>query len=337
MVTIIDVARAAGVTPSTVSHALSGKRKISAETKARIDRAIAELGYTANARARGLATRRTSTIALSIPFSPDEFALATMQYVLSVAEAARETNDDVLLVTESEGAAGVTRVTASGLVDGVVLLDVRRQDERVRALAASGKPGVLLGVPDEEVSFDIVDLDYRHAGGALIEHLWGLGHRSVAFVMMPQSIFDEGLGFAWRFRAGVVAKASELGVALVPVEGDADVDRVFRAIAARIEEHTEVSAILVHNDAALAGLREFLASRSLRIPEDLSVLSLHSDQLGRLLSLPYTSLQTSVSDAAKDAVRLLSDRIEGSTAPFVRQLLTGTFTDRGTTAPPRRR
>ena len=78
MATIEDVARRAGVARSTVSYALSGKRSISAETRHRIERAIADLGFTPNAGARALATSQTMVLGVLLQFHQDEFAPAML-------------------------------------------------------------------------------------------------------------------------------------------------------------------------------------------------------------------------------------------------------------------
>ena len=90
MATIEDVARVAGVSRSTVSYALSGKRSISRETQQRIEKAIADLGFTVNAGARALATSQTMSIGLLSQFHQDEFAPAMLQYIRSVSDVARD-------------------------------------------------------------------------------------------------------------------------------------------------------------------------------------------------------------------------------------------------------
>src|SRR5690349_118866 len=105
--TIGDVARHAGVSRSTVSYALSGKRTISQETRERISRAIADLGFTPNAGARALATAQTMVLGLLLQFHPDEFAPAMLQYVLPVSQGARDLSYDILMVTDPDGAGAV--------------------------------------------------------------------------------------------------------------------------------------------------------------------------------------------------------------------------------------
>lgn len=330
MTTISDVARAAGVSRSTVSHALSGKRPISEATRDRINEAIVELGYTANAGARALATNKSSIMGLIVPFTPEEFAPSTMQYVLVVAETARSLGYDVLLVTEEEGSAGITRVTQSNLVDGVILLDVKRHDDRLAALEAANQPGVLLGAPEASVNFDVVDLDFAKAGTKLVEHLHEQGHREIIFLTLPDRIFEMDLGYAWRFRDAAIATASRLGIELRIVVGDSNPQRRAAAISAALENRGGATALLVHNDGALADLQQILQELSLRVPDDIAVVSIFPEQFGRMFSLPYTAIETSAALIASQAVRLLANRLEQTEAPFVRTLLEPIIIDRGT-------
>jgi len=110
VVTIDDVARAAGVSTSTVSYALSGRRPISAATRERVAAAIAELGYHPHAGARSLASSRSSVLALVAPLRSDVNVPVIMEFVTAVVTAAREHSYDVLLLTKDEGTAGLQRV-----------------------------------------------------------------------------------------------------------------------------------------------------------------------------------------------------------------------------------
>src|SRR5699024_9935054 len=149
VVTIGDVARTAGVSRSTASYALSGKRAISEDVRRRVEEAVQELGYSPNAGARALATSRTRTIGLLAQFYEDEFAPAMLQYMLGVSDTARELGYDILLVTESDGRNALRRITSTRMVDGLVLLNVAEHDERLPVLRSASQPGVLLGRPAE--------------------------------------------------------------------------------------------------------------------------------------------------------------------------------------------
>ena len=109
-VTIVDVARHAGVAVSTVSYVLSGKRAISEVTRTRVLASIRELGYHPNAGARALASRRANIIALVLPLRAGMQVPVVMQFAIAVVTTARRFDHDVLLVTSDEGPAGLRRI-----------------------------------------------------------------------------------------------------------------------------------------------------------------------------------------------------------------------------------
>lgn len=329
MVTIADVARHAGVSRSTVSHALSGKRTISLETRERINEAIRDLKFTPNAGAKALATSKSSIMGLIVPFTPEEFAPATMQYVLVVSETARSLGYDVLMVTEVDGARGVTRVTDSNLVDGVLLLDVKRHDPRVASVLNARQPGVLLGFAEGNESLDSVDLDFAAAGRMLVRHLFEYGHREVIFITFPEELFAKDVGFAWRFRDAAVSTAAELGMSFEIVYGDTEPAARYDGVANALDRNPAATALLVHNEGALVDLPMVLAQRGLSVPEDISVVSVFSEQFGGMFSLPYTAIEASPNPVAARAVQLLAARIADAERPVVSELLEPVLIDRG--------
>jgi len=335
MATIGDVAKYAGVSRSTVSYALSGNRPIKPETRDRIQQAIQVLGFTANAGARALATSKTWIMGLIVPFTPEEFAPATLGYVLGVSESARDLGYDVLLVTRKEGDSGIARITESGLVDGVILLDVKRHDDRIHSLRMARQPSVLIGIPEDETSMDCVDLDFFAAGRMLVEHLHALGHRAVLFLTLPEQLFEQDLGYAWRFREAVSRTSAQLGMTVHEVAGDSEPEARAREIGAALDRYPDVTALLAHNDGALVDLPMVLQDRNLRVPQDLSVVSLFPERFGRMFSVPYTAIETSATAVAERAVRLLAQRIERPETPAIRELIAPVIIDRGSSALPR--
>src|SRR5215471_2524876 len=115
MATIADVASHAGVSMSTVSYVLSGKRPISEETRRRVQASIRALGYHPHAGARALASSRSNVIALVIPLRTGVHVPVMMQFVVSVVTSARSYDHDVLLLTQDEGLKGLRRVAAGAL------------------------------------------------------------------------------------------------------------------------------------------------------------------------------------------------------------------------------
>lgn len=224
MATIKDVARQAGVSISTVSYALSGKRPVSEATRQRVQKAIEELEFHPQAGAKMLASTKTDIIALSAPMHEATEPIAFMTFVLAIVTAARRKGYDVVLLTENGEAAvhDIERVVKTGLVDGVVVMDVQANDERAELLRKTDIPSVFLGLPDNYESLACVDLDFEAATRLAIDKLVEAGHRSIAFVGHTQTLYDIGKNFVLRTRAEFDRYAAELGIETVFVSSDSE-------------------------------------------------------------------------------------------------------------------
>lgn len=332
MATIGDVARRAGVSRSTVSYALSGKRTISRETRERIEAAIAELGFTVNAGARALATSQTMVVGLFVQFFEDEFSPAMLQYVLPISDAAREAGYDILMVTEGDGAHAVQRVASSGMVDGIMLLNVAWKDERLPVMRKMKQPGAMVGLPRDTDGFDVFDLDFAEAGKILVDHLAERGHRDIILITPREHVYERGGGYAWRFRDAALQRAATYGIRVRSYFGETQQPAVNQQLN-QILDAREESAMIVHNDAVIAALPSVLYSRGIRVPDDLSVVGAFSEDFGRLFSLPYTAVETSPNKLGRLAVQALVQRMgnpqDGSA--FRAELVAPNITDRGST------
>jgi DNA-binding LacI/PurR family transcriptional regulator len=309
MATIGDVARAAGVSRSTVSYALSGKRTISSETRGRIEAAIARLGFTVHAGARALATSQTKVVGLLLQFHEDEFPPAMLQYVLPISDTARELGYDILMVTEADGQSAVKRITSSGMVDGVVLLDVTHDDARLAPLREAVQPGALVGLPGDPEGLDVFDLDFGEAARMLVDHLHGLGHREIIVISPPRHVFDRGAAYSWRFRDAAIERGARYGLQMYAHCGESRQPAITESIHAVLDARRSATALIVHNDATIAALPLVLIERGVRVPDDLSVVSLYSKNFGSSFSLPYTAIETSPDLLGQQAVRQLVRRI----------------------------
>ena len=308
-VTITDVARHAGVSRSTVSYALSGKRSISESTRDRIAEAITSLGFTANAGARALATSQTMVLGLLTQFHQDEFAPAMLQYVLPISDTARELGYDILLVTELDATEALRRVTSAGMVDGVLLLDVIHEDPRLDTLRAASQPGALVGLPKNTEGLDVFDLDFGESARILVDHLFGLGHREIIVISPPMHVFERGGAYGWRFRDAALERGARYGLQMHSYYGESQQPTIGQSVNAILDARPTATALIVHNDATIAALPSVLAARGTRVPDDLSVVSLFSKDFGRSFSLPYTAVESSPDQLGQHAVRQLVRRI----------------------------
>jgi len=335
MAKIHEVAKAAGVSISTVSYALSGKRTISAETRRRIEQAVRDLDYRPNAGARMLAGRRTNIFALTEPFRADTHAPTHMAFVLATSIAARRFDYDILLLTEEEASVGMRRVASSGLVDGVIVLDVAPDDERVDLARRISLPSVFIGVPDDHEGLVCVDLDFEAAAALAVDRLADLGHRSIGLVGHAPVAYEKS-NFPPRVRAGFEARAADRGLA-ASVELPEPNGRRGEGVRASVRALLDggATALVLHcDDAAHAAVLDEVARRGLAVPHDVSVVSVGATFDTTAFHPPIDSVPLVPQASCDLAVDLAMRLVEGDdVAPGVHLIEPG-YQDRGSTAPP---
>ncbi|MGV8966534.1 MAG: LacI family DNA-binding transcriptional regulator [Cellulomonas sp.] len=337
MATIGDVARVAGVSRSTASYALSGKRAISLEVRQRVDAAVRELGYTPNAGARALATSQTHVLGLLVQFLEDEFAPAMLQYMLGISNVARELGYDILMVTDPDGARALERITDSRMVDGVILLNVADSDLRLPVLRNAAQPSALVGLPADCTGLDVFDLDFSEAGRVMVDRLADLGHRELVLISPPEHVVNRGGAYVWRLRDAALAQADVRGVGLHAVYGEAQQPAVGRSLHEVLDAFPTATGLLIHNEAAAVALPAVLQARGLTVPTDLSVIGRYSNEFARTFALPYSSIDSAPDRLGQMAVRQVVRRIENPNLhePHVVRFIPPELVERGSTAPAR--
>lgn len=330
MVKITDVARHAGVSPSTVSYVLSGKRPISEETRRRVEESIRRLGYHPHAGARALAGRRSNVLALVVPLRTGINVPVVMQFAVSVVTTARRHAHDVLLLTQEEGEEGLRRVVDTALADGLIVMDVQLNDPRPALLRGLDRPSVMIGFPADPGGLTCIDLDFEAAGEACVEHLARLGHRVVALVGSPPEVYVRGTAFAQRVVQGFTAAADRgrLTSTVHPCEAS---PAAARSVAEQLlREQPALTGVVVHNEAILEPLIDAFEELGLRVPRDLSVTAICPDALAESLRVPVTSIALPAAEVGARAVELLMGKLAGKAVPEATLLAPG-MTDRGST------
>lgn len=335
MVKINEVAKAAGVSISTVSYALSGKRPISPATRERIERAVRELGYSPNAGARMLAGSRTHIFALTEPLRRDTHAPTHMSFVLATTVAARRSEYDILLLTEEDASAGMARVAASGLVDAILVLDVAPDDERVALARSIDTPTVFIGVPDDHEGLLCVDLDFDAAVVRAVDRVVDAGHRSVGLIGQSQVAYEKS-NFPPRVRAAFERHADERGVAhAFRVSGDRLTSADTTRAAVRDLLDGGATALLVHAaDDVHAFVLAELEERGLSVPADVSVISVAASFDTSRLAQPIDVIPLEPEPSCDLAVALAVRSLTPERPEPGLHLIPPTYIDRGSVAPP---
>jgi DNA-binding LacI/PurR family transcriptional regulator len=312
MVTLAEVARRAGVSPSTVSYVLSRKRSISDETRRKVEAAIESLGYHPHAGARALASNRSNILALMIPPHSDTYVPVIMEIAMAVTTEAREFGQDVLLLTKDEGTAGVRRIAGSGLADAMIMMDIELEDDRIPVLRETGIPAVLIGLPADPAGLACVDFDFEATGAACVEHLATLGHRDIALIGEAEGVYKNkrNTGFAARTLTGFQRAAAGHGVRSVHRSCEGTYESTAGVLSRILEERPGTTGIVVQNEAAIAPLLSLLRLSGRAVPEDTSVVAICPDQVALRSSPRLTSVSIPAEELGRQAVRQVMAQLD---------------------------
>lgn len=329
-----EIARRSGVSRSTVSYALSGKRSVSEATRQRIQAVIDELGYRPNAAARALKEGRTRTLGLVIPPARGRLTFMQLDFVASVMEAADRADLDVLLSPAGDDHdRSFERIVGERRVDGVILMEIRLDDPRVRRLQAVRLPFVTIGRTARPQDTCWIDVDYTTLVARCVDHLADLGHRRMALINRSAELVAAGYGPATRAHegfAGAVARrgveGAEFSCADDAAAGEACVQEILRS-------RPEVTAVVTVNEAALPGVQRALDSAGLEVPGRFSVTGVAARYWAEQFHPELTAADVPAIEMGAAAVEFLVRRIADRDAPPQNHLFTPPISLRNSTGP----
>ena len=305
-VSMADVARRAGVSGQTVSRVVNASPRVEPATRARVEAAMAELGYRPHRAARALRTGRTQTIGLLVSTLATVGNSRMLQAVADAADSRGYALTVVTLGADGGVAAAFERLREQG-VDGVVVLN----EASALARDAPAPPGLELVVVDAPTDpgmappYNVVQSD--HHGGALqaTAHLLSLGHRTVHLLAGPQSSFAA----AERERGWRLALADAGAPAPAVVRGDWTAASGY-ASAAGFAAAPEVTAVFAANDQMALGAIRRLSEAGLRVPEDVSVVGFDDVADAADYRPPLTTIRQDFDALGERAVAALIGGIE---------------------------
>ena len=300
--TIKDVAKAAGVSPSTVSRALHGSTRISADVRARIQSLAAEMRFVPNQLARSLVNRESRIVGVEFPLDAGAslshpFFPAVLQGLGGVAG---KRGYHLLLGTGGEA---VSRLAQSGYVSGIVALSGGDRD------AGAGVPVVVVGRPADPTCCDSVDTDNVRAGYEATLHLIQRGHERVALLGFSEEYpvtVDRREGWERALCEHGLAPRAEWVVASRFIENRTDGARLREIFGAE----SRPTAVVSMDDALSIGLAGVLRDMGLSVPQDVSVVSFNNTEAARCFAPPLTSMDIGARTLGERAMSLMLDRLE---------------------------
>lgn len=331
-ITIVDVAREAGVSYSTVSRVVNNKSYIKPETRAKVLQAMTRLGYQANLHARTLAGGRSNVIGLLV-------VDLTTQYVGEIIRGI----DDVLTANQYELVLYTTHrrkikesayvnLMARGLADGLLIVLPRDPEAYLRSLRQREFPYVLIdqfGIDDNDLTVTAAN---RDGGYEATKHLIDLGHRRIGIItgwmdMVAARHRLDG------YRSALADHNIHFDESLV-YEGDFTQRCGFYGTNHLLDLEQPPTAIFASSDLIAMGVMDAARGRNLKIPADLSVVGFDDIPMSAVLVPQLTTVRQPLTDMGRYATQMLLDLIQKPDEKPSSMILPTNLIVRESTAPP---
>ena len=332
-VTIVDVAREAGVSYTTVSRVVNGKANVKPETRERVLMAMTRLGYVADQRARSLAGGRSQVIGLLVHDLGTSYIgevirgidaeLAPVQYdLLLYTTHRRKTRESAYVVA-------LTR----GLADGLLLVLPRDPGAYLQTLRQHHFPHVLIDHRGVDEVTPAVAAANRQGAYRATEYLIELGHRRIGFITgaIDQMCAQDRLE---GYRSALVDHGLTYASELV-YEGNFLQPLGYAGARALLELPDPLTAIFASNDVSAFGVMEAVWEQGLRIPDDVSVVGFDDIPQAAHVHPPLTTVRQPLEEMGRTATRMLLEYIKDPQRPIERVELPTELVIRETCCPPR--
>lgn len=334
--TIADIARELNISKAAVSYALNGQPGVGAATRERVLEAAKAMGWYPSSSARSLTGADTGVVGLVLSRPPELLTFETFfVHVLAGLEKVLAERGSSLLLRvigdhPEEEIRTYRRWWGERRIDGVILLDERYRDPRIRQVAERQIPAVLCGGPLKGWEMPCLWADHAADADQAVEHLHELGHRKIAHISGPVEFVHERSR-----RRGVRRAATRRNMTVDTVEGDYTGPTAAEQTAALLarDPSERPTGIIYGSDVMAASGMSAALEHGLDVPRELSVLSWDDSQLATLMRPSVTALRRDNIAYGALAGECLLDLIEGRNRGLI-QLPTSELVARGSTAAP---
>ncbi|MCC3655420.1 MULTISPECIES: LacI family DNA-binding transcriptional regulator [Streptomyces] len=323
--TLEEVAARAGVGRGTVSRVINGSLRVSDQTKAAVEQAVAELGYVPNRAARALAGHRTDAIALVVPEA--ETKLFAEPYfsdiVRGVGAELAETDMQLLLtlIRTTKERQRFAQYLRAARVDGVLVVSVHEHDPLPDLLEDLGLPAVLSGRRSDLESVSYVDSDNVGGARSAVAHLLAGGRRRIATITGALDMYVAQCrldGYRQALEAAGVGDGRHL-----VAESDFTESGGRRAMAELLEREPRLDAVFAASDVMAAGALGALRAAGRRVPEDVALVGFDDSAIARHTDPPLTTVRQPIEEMGRAMARVLVEEI-GSRTTAKRHVVLGT-------------
>lgn len=312
--TLSDVAKKAGVSPSTVSRVISNSPRISLATKEKVEKYMEELGYYPNAIARSLAKNKTGNIGVIMPTRAEDIFLNPFfpEALRGIVKSAANSGYDILLSTNTEledELNSIKNFIRGSKVDGIVLMSSKIDDASMDYLSSVDFPFSLIGSPYKDDSkINHVDNDNFMAAYELTMYLALTGKKNIAMIAADPNLMVtkkriEGYKKAIQ-ENNLDFNESQLFIGSFDEETGYKYGRELLNITPRPD------AVIITDDLVAFGAIQVLEGLNISIPEDIAIASFNNSLLSRYSQTPFTSVDVNAHDLGLESINLLVEAIE---------------------------
>lgn len=313
-VTIKEVAKLAGVSPSTVSRVISDSSRISDETKKQVRDIMKELGYHPNAIARSLVSRSTNTLGIVMPQSTERAFLNPFfpQVLSGISVAAHENNYCMLVstgTTEEEQLSSITNIVMGGRVDGVIIMYSSVDNDILEAVKSLKVPVLIIGKPIEPKGVLYVDNDNVDASYKVTQKLIERGHRNIALITGPLKMMVS-LDRLDGYRNALISNGFQLDKNYIR-ESEFTKEAGYVAMKDLLQKNDKITGLVITDDVMAFGAIDAIKEHGLRIPEDIEIISFNNIPLSEFCNPSLTSVDISATTLGYESAKLMIDKING--------------------------
>jgi DNA-binding LacI/PurR family transcriptional regulator len=314
-ITIKDVAKKAGVAPSTVSRVISDSSTISEETKKKVRKVMDELGYHLNLNARILVQKSSQTVGIVMKNSTSASLLNPVfpELLNGISDYCNKQDFSICLTSgksEEEIFQDTVKIVRGKKVDGIIVMYSKKDDKVVPYLLECGIPFVVIGKPAYETNkIMYVDNDNVLAAKEATDHLINLGHKRIGFIAGDPR-FEVSKSRFNGYRESLSENNIDITDGYVknfPIDQNEQGKQVVKNLMRLPEPPT---ALLVSDDLHALFVLLVLRELNLKVPEDVSVLAFNNTVMSKLSSPPLTSVNIQTYQLGNEAARCLIDLIK---------------------------
>ncbi|MGT2926636.1 catabolite control protein A [Streptococcus cuniculipharyngis] len=326
-VTIYDVAREAGVSMATVSRVVNGNKNVKENTRQKVLEVIERLDYRPNAVARGLASKKTTTVGVVIPDIANSYFSVLAKGIDDIA--AMYKYDIIIASSDEDEEKEVTVVNTlfSKQVDGVIYMSHHLTDKIRAEFSRSRTPVVLAGTIDLEHQIPSVNIDYKKAASDVVEVL-AKNHEKIAFVSGPLRDDINGKVRLAGYKDGLNNNKLNFTEGLVFEAKYAYKDGY--DLAQRLINSGATAAYVVEDDLA-AGLLNGLYAAGKTVPEDFEIITSNDSYVVNYTRPNLTSISQPIYDLGAIAMRMLTKIMNKEELEEREIILNHSIKQRGTT------